>query len=127
MKIFHKKRILLITILFILIISCDIGGEIVAVTEASLKESHIDIEEGRSEKYHFLGWAHDHFHHTKNGLISDRDYPLTWEPEASQAEYEGMRIISSGYVDKQIAASHTWHSTELFLYLYNLYQKRNTL
>lgn len=54
----------------------------------------------------------------KNGLISDRDYPLTWETEACQADYEGMHIISKEYVEKRIAAPHTWHAAEVFLYLY---------
>ena len=31
---------------------------------------------------------------------------------------EGMRIISSDFVDKKIAAPHIWHAAEVFLYLY---------
>ncbi len=75
---------------------------------------------GNREKYPYLGWARDHFYSGKNGLISDRDYPLTWETEASQADYAGMRIISSEYVKQKIAAPHTWHAAEVFLYLYDI-------
>jgi hypothetical protein len=82
------------------------------------KDYHISGEEWTDEKYPYIGWARDHFYSEKNGLISNRDYPLTWETEASQADYEGMRIISSDFVDKKIAAPHTWHAAEVFLYLY---------
>ena len=51
----------------------------------------------------------------KNEAISEE--ALT---EASQADYEGMRMISSEYDDKRIAAPHTWHASEVFLYLYEI-------
>jgi hypothetical protein len=84
------------------------------------KEFHVKGDEWANEKYPYLGWARDHFYLEKNGLISNRDYPLTWETEASQADYEGMQIISQKYVDQKTAAPHTWHSSEVFLYLYNI-------
>ena len=84
------------------------------------KGFHVKVGEGNSEKYPYLGWARDHFYSGKNGLISDRDYPLTWETEASQADYAGMRIISSEYEKQKIAAPHTWHAAEVFLYLYDI-------
>lgn len=84
------------------------------------KEFHVKAGEGSSEKYPYLGWARDHFYVMKNGLISDRDYPLTWETEASQADYSGMKIISSEYQQKKIAAPHTWHAAEIFLYLFDI-------
>ena len=43
--------------------------------------------------YPYLGWATDHFHNTKKSPVSDQDYPLTWETEASQADYNGMKRI----------------------------------
>lgn len=67
--------------------------------------------------YPYLGWACDHFHGTKSSPLSDRDYPLTWEQRASQAKYEGMRIISDRYTEQRLAAPHTWHAAEAFLYL----------
>ena len=84
------------------------------------KGFHVKMEEENSEKYPYLGWARDHFYSAKNGLLSDRDYPLTWETEASQADYTGMQIISSEYEKQKIAAPHTWHAAEVFLYLYNI-------
>jgi acetyl esterase/lipase len=67
--------------------------------------------------YPYLGWACDHFHGTKTSPISNRDYPLTWEQRASQADYEGMKIVSEEYTDERLAAPHTWHAAEVFLYL----------
>ncbi len=67
--------------------------------------------------YPYLGWACDHFHGTKNSPLSDRLYPLTWEQRASQAKYEGMRMISEQYTQQKLAAPHTWHAAEAFLYL----------
>jgi hypothetical protein len=67
--------------------------------------------------YPYLGWACDHFHGAKKSPISNRDYPLTWEQRASQANYSGMEIISEQYTQQRLAAPHTWHAAEVFLYL----------
>jgi len=67
--------------------------------------------------YPYLDWAADHFHGRRAGLISNRDYPLTWEAEASQANYEGMRELDPVYADDRLAAPHTWHAAEIFLHL----------
>lgn len=81
---------------------------------------HIPGDEWRNANYPYIGWARDHFYDQKNGLISDRLYPLTWEKDASQADYEGMDLIHPEYVDQKIAAPHTWHASEIFLYLLDL-------
>lgn len=67
--------------------------------------------------YPYLGWACDHFHGTKKSPISNRDYPLTWESHASQANYAGLRALDPVYEDQKLAAPHTWHAAEVFLYL----------
>lgn len=69
------------------------------------------------DKYPYLGWANDHFYRTKKSPISNRDYPLTWEKDASQADYSGLAMLGQVYVDQKIAAPHTWHAAEIFLYL----------
>lgn len=70
--------------------------------------------------YPYLGWACDHFHGAKKSPISDRDYPLTWESQASQANYDGIKMVSPAYVRQKAAAPHTWHAAEVLLYLCNL-------
>ena len=67
--------------------------------------------------YPYLGWACDHFHGTKKSPLSNRDYPLTWEERASEARYEGLKIISPALVKKRLSLPHTWHAAEAFLYL----------
>jgi len=67
--------------------------------------------------YPYLGWATDHFLGQKLSPISNRDYPLTWEIQASQADYAGMAIIDPIFVERKTSSPHTWHAAEVFLYL----------
>ncbi len=67
--------------------------------------------------YPYLGWACDHFHRVKKSPIGNRDYPLTWEQRASQADYPALKILDPIYVEQKLAAPHTWHAAEVFLYL----------
>ncbi len=53
----------------------------------------------------------------KRSPLGNRDYPLTWEKNASAANYAGMRIISDEYHQQRLAAPLTWHAAEVFLYL----------
>ena len=73
-----------------------------------------------NDYYPYIGWARDHFYGTKSHPVSTGNYPLTWEIRASQADYEGIRIIGNAYADGQCAAPHTWHAAEMFLYLLKL-------
>ena len=75
------------------------------------------FEPGNSEKYPYLGWAADNFHGLKRNPISNLDYPLTWEIEASQADYKGLEQIDPVLVTAKCAAPHTWHASEVFLYV----------
>ena len=69
--------------------------------------------------YPYLGWACDHFHGTKKSPLSNRDYPLTWEARASEARYDGLKIIAPILSEKKISPPHTWHAAEAFLLLLN--------
>jgi hypothetical protein len=77
-------------------------------------------EDWKHDRYPYIGWAADHFHHKKRNPISSRDYPLIWEIKASQARYQGMKIIDGIYVMQKTAVPHTWHAAEVFLYIVNL-------
>ncbi len=70
--------------------------------------------------YPYLGWATDHFLREKHGPISNRDYPLTWETKATQADYPGMERIDHVFVAQKTAVPHGWHAAEVFLYLMDL-------
>jgi hypothetical protein len=65
--------------------------------------------------YPYLTWARAHYGSRAVGPISDRDYPLTWEANASQAAYQGMRLIDERFFKSKICAPHTWHAAEMFL------------
>lgn len=69
--------------------------------------------------YPYIGWSADHFHGTSNGPVSNRDYPLSWEQRASQANYPAMNRVSAVYSKLKLSAPHTWHAAEMFLYLLN--------
>ena len=71
--------------------------------------------------YPYLSWAEAHFLNAPPPFNLSREcFPLTWESRASQAEYEGMRIVNPEYVTYRICKPHTWHAAEMFLYLYEL-------
>jgi hypothetical protein len=70
------------------------------------------------KNYPYLGWACDHYHGDFNSPVSSHDYPLTWEKEASQANYEGISRIDKVFTSEKLAMPHTWHAAEMFLYLY---------
>lgn len=68
-------------------------------------------------KYLYLGWATDHFFNRKQSPISIQNYPLSWEIEVSQANYDGMTMIDPVFLDKKTFVPHTWHAAVMFLYL----------
>jgi len=70
-----------------------------------------------STYYPYISWAQDHYFGRKNNALSNRDYPLTWEIQASAADYPGMAVINEVYVKEKTATPHTWHAAEVFLYL----------
>lgn len=73
-----------------------------------------------AEHYPYLVWAEDHFYGETRGLVGDRDYPLSWESRASQADYEGLRALVPAFAEAKLAAPHTWHAAEMFLLLHEL-------
>lgn len=71
-----------------------------------------------SMDYPYLPWAEEHFYHRQSGPVGSADYPLTWEANASQADYTGMALISRDYNAQRLCAPHTWHAAEMFLALW---------
>ena len=87
----------------------------------SLARGHQFQPQCAALKCHYsYGWAYDHFHGAKKSPLSHRDDPLTWEAHASQARYEGMRVIAPVFLEQKLAVPHTWHAAEAFLYLLGL-------
>ncbi len=85
------------------------------------REAHVKGNDAYDTgNYPYLGWACDHFYRLRKGVISNRDYPLSWEQEASQANYKGMQPLGNVFVEKRLSVPHTWHAAEMFLYLREL-------
>ena len=68
--------------------------------------------------YPYLWWAVKHF---ENEPVDEEyfklQYPMSWEKEASQARYEDILQLSKIYAGSKFSAPHTWHASEMFLYL----------
>ncbi len=84
------------------------------------KEEHVEgprFDAGSSQSYPYLVWAEDHFYGEKNGIVTDQDYPLSWEANASDANYPGLSVLDPDLVKAKLSPPHTWHASEMFLYL----------
>lgn len=68
--------------------------------------------------YPYLWWATKHFEEEEiDEKYLQIGYPLSWEKEASQAKYEKIKQLSIEYAENKFSAPHTWHASEMFLYL----------
>jgi hypothetical protein len=84
------------------------------------KDAHVPGSSFAGEangNYPYLAWAEAHFHNWPPPMSPREQYSLTWEANASQAKYDGMKLISQEYVDRKICAPHSWHAAEMFLFL----------
>jgi len=85
------------------------------------KDEHVPgdpFDERARDLYPYLGWAEDHFHGWPVALPDpEQQYALTYEAEASEADYAKMARICSEYADRRLCAPHSWHAAEMLLYL----------
>ena len=71
----------------------------------------------RDELYPYLNVAKAHFRHAPLEDVPDgTGYPVSWEKEASEAEYERNLPFLPAYARERLSAPHTWHAAELLLY-----------
>ena len=68
------------------------------------------------QPYPYLGWACDHFY-SKPPVLPASGFPLSWEANASEADYTGMALVAPAYAKGRLSAPHTWHAAEMFLFL----------
>ncbi len=74
--------------------------------------------------YPYLWWAQKHtMRQTVDPALLVATYPYSSETHASEANYEKLRPLFPAYADARCAAPHTWHASEVFLYLTDLYGK----
>ena len=84
------------------------------------KDQHVDgrrFEEGSSFNYPYLVWAEDHFFGETKGILSNQNYPLSWESKASDAYYPGLEVLDNKLIAQKLSPPHTWHASEMFLLL----------
>ncbi|MBQ9121087.1 MAG: hypothetical protein IJY12_01840 [Clostridia bacterium] len=91
------------------------------------KDAHVEIPRRTYDKlYPYLWWAEQHFYETDvPDSYLEITYPMTNETQASQADYEGTRLLSETYADAKNSSPHTWHAAEMFLYLMEKTERRN--
>jgi len=71
-----------------------------------------------AKMYPYLAWAEAHTRKERPPLdLAGLTYPLSWEANASQADYAGMKLIDPSFVQNRLCAPHSWHAAEMFLYL----------
>jgi len=87
----------------------------------ALKDGQIGPEfpKDAALKYPYLAWARDHLSGERTGPVTAGEYPLSWEADASEADYRGISIIGDDFVKTRLAAPHSWHAAEMFLALSN--------
>jgi hypothetical protein len=87
----------------------------------NFREEHVEgppFSPEAGELYPYLAWAEAHFHRWDPPMhLCNPTYPHTWEAHASQADYARMGIVNGEYTIQRLAAPHTWHAAEVFLYL----------
>lgn len=84
------------------------------------KQHHVHgnrFDEVSSQHYPYLVWAGDHFFSETKGMVSSRDYPLSWEAQASEAYYPGIQVLNEILVKEKLGMPHSWHAAEMFLLL----------
>lgn len=81
-------------------------------------ETKTPFENNYDEKYPYLTWAVWHFNGDKiDEKYLDIKYPMSWEVEASEANYANIAPLSQVYSQKKCSAPHSWHGAEMFMYL----------
>ena len=81
-------------------------------------ERQTPYENKYDEWYPYLWWAVKHF---ENEPIDEKyleiKYPMSWEICASEAIYENIAPLSEEYAKNKCGAPHSWHASEMLLYL----------
>jgi hypothetical protein len=88
------------------------------------RDQHVEDESGfrfserDGQLYPYLRWAKAHFYGELLPMeLTGIDSPLTWEAQASEAEYSRQQELLPDLAEGRIAAPHTWHAAEMFFYL----------
>lgn len=80
-------------------------------------ESFSSKQHNFNSDYPYLKMAE--YHKLKSGkfYVNEQVYPLSWEKNASEANYEKVKPFGVYYVDNKISPTHTWAASEMLLFL----------
>ena len=88
-------------------------------------ERKTPYENKYDEWYPYLWWAVKHF---ENEEVDEKyleiKYPMSWEIKASEAKYEKIAPLSEEYAKNKCGAPHSWHASEMFMYLLDRTDRR---
>lgn len=71
----------------------------------------------KDSDYPYLEAAKAHFEGETPPILEEPPYPLTWEKNASEADYNENLPYFPQMADGKICAPHTWHAAELYLWM----------
>lgn len=71
----------------------------------------------KGSDYPYLETAKAHFRGEAPPVLDGWKYPLTWERNASEADYNGNMPYFPQMAEGKICAPHTWHAAELYLWM----------
>jgi hypothetical protein len=85
------------------------------------RDQHVagpDLSERLRRMHPYLHWAEAHFHDWPPPAIPAPDtYPITWDTRDPAGNFAAMKILGPQYARRKIAAPHSGHAAEMFLYL----------
>ena len=83
-------------------------------------ETKTPLDNEYDEKYPYLTWARWHFNDDEvDEKYFEAKYPMSWEIQASEADYEAIAPLSENYARAKCGSPHSWHAAEMFMYLLN--------
>ncbi len=67
--------------------------------------------------YPYLAWAQYHKNHKGDLYIGGSLYPLSYEQNASMAQYDNMKYLNESFRISKLTPTHTWSAAEMLLFL----------
>lgn len=71
-----------------------------------------------SKDYPYLSWANFHANNKQSEVfVNNKLYPLSYEKNASQANYKKLNIINDEFSKNKISPTHVWTASEMLLFI----------
>ncbi|MDD3341509.1 MAG: hypothetical protein PHN72_04920 [Bacilli bacterium] len=91
-------------------------------TYGSLAWWHKDVKKqwyGTNESADFPYLAYAQYHTIQMGKLTATStlYPLSYESNGTEADYESLRVLNNSYVENKTSPTHLWTASEMLLFL----------